>query len=909
MCFIIFPANIYKLVSKNNILCACKVFNDFIFNIISYFIKNKLAKVDFRTCLGNIVSGTCIDDSEIASIAGNLAETLNGCAEKVNSNLKAISTQLANVDKLNVLTDDQKNRYKKSLKRQYKNIYEEQVINYLIHNRIIPAYGFPIDVVSFYAGDHTLERDVFTAITEFTPESQLTIEHEKFKVDALASNVYLEGTNLYKPFYIFTCQACNFEFLKDTSDNCQCPQCGTNIRTEFGSTNIDEADNLPGHQNQDADTRNENDDTQSDYIPYSHIRRVVTPMGYRSFHKGDDAAASTFGKLWVHSEDKLLIHPDKLMDISVSENNTPAPATCRYIPAEDKKVEAFRINYGRYHLGYLIDNTTGELISKGMNNGAWISPGSNITRSYITSHLACRSQVGAWFCAIPVYDDTIRSQKSLQELISIALQVEISENLSVDSRALPRYITRIGQDNREAILFCVYDNSGTDNLLKQIDENALNILTSAIGRITESDNWQDCRKKLLKYQTSRALANISEDDFKNAKEWLDGHREQIINGVFKNINGYEVDKKSDNPLEKPQEKVTLLIKGLPDQYLKDKCLVNRLVNEKQKDVEIIFDESILPKNELECWMLKDRLLTAAAFNKKLTLKTADFTKGKIKEYYDKGIRFAIGKTWYMFAPRRGEQEAGDVPAAGNVCRYPIYEVRNPEIQLPPAEIKELRNEQSNFPQPPRGNDKLVWLYKNAPDGDPMQYKDQNVKYILTECGLDLENAQVSEVTYRDPYFLTPKHWRILQLILQELKLGINAQVNIFNKKSANEKQLVLTCAAKDLFLTKNSFEIAENDIGKFTEMLQNKFSDFRVNHRFLDKNELDHGRYLTIEYTLNGKRQKITVVWDKGFEIIDYDYDKFKNVYPQVRLFEGNPEQYAYYNGNYYISSKIEDNE
>ncbi|MBQ8570074.1 MAG: DEAD/DEAH box helicase [Kiritimatiellae bacterium] len=866
----------------------------------------------FKEKVRRIVDDTCIQFSDVQDIARSLYANLISHKVMVNEALQNIQRQMKDTAHF---TDEQRGRYIGSLERQYNSLFEEHVIKYLVHHRIIPAYGFPIDVVSFHAGNHSIEREVFTAISEFTPESNLTIGHEKFQVDALATNVYdpNNNRNLYNPFYIVTCGNCHFEFTAERFTGCSCPNCQQIINTGFN--NVEEgdcvADNISQNEENGAPQNEGNGKTEEQ--PISSVRRVITPIGYRSFHDGIDAASSFLGKLWVQTEDKLLLPQERLQEINLLTHGTPAPATFVFIPAEEEqtKAEAVRINYGRYRRGFLLDNQTGELVSKSANdaiNHAWLHPREGISRrNAITSHLACKSQVGVWICAIPDYDGRLNNNIALRNLISIALQVVAAERLSVDSRSLPRYITKHGDDNNRAILFCIYDISGTDNNLRQIDRTRVQILTAALDVIANSQSRIECINRLLKFQTAKSLANISNRDFEIARDWIIDHRNEILEGVYKTLNGYEVNAENNYPLwNNPMYSVILLIKEFNEDYISDGRLIHHLkAPQNHPQIQVVIDQNLFSNTSMLSWKFKERLLNLVNDDNRLCFRTADFNQGPLQNLYNAGIRFKIGETWYMLSPSRDNEAPKDLPSGSNLRNH-LYSVVGGDVQFDVEQFNVLENTAN----PPQENfNEIFWIGGTNEQDEPIAYNNLPIRDVLTQCRLPLENMIVTEISYEDVYFRKVKHWRIMELILKNFTFSENAILNIRTSNRYGERDNLLADNCTDInriSIRQNQYCVPVQRMEDFARFLGNKLN-IRIN---IDAtpNNLQHARSMTISYTINNQRKSAIILWDKGLDFINYDYSRNEIYFlPRIWEDERQPESYAKYSGRYSMACRIED--
>lgn len=110
-------------------------------------------------------------------------------------------------------------------------IKEQQLISFLSQNNLIPKYGFPVDTVELksvhhgeFMGTLRLDRDLFTAISEYAPESQVVADGK------LITSRYVRKLGDYEwPKYNYCfCDHCRtlnkVLWTEDLPGNCQ--QCG-----------------------------------------------------------------------------------------------------------------------------------------------------------------------------------------------------------------------------------------------------------------------------------------------------------------------------------------------------------------------------------------------------------------------------------------------------------------------------------------------------------------------------------------------------------------------------------------------------------------------------------------------------------------------------------------------------------
>lgn len=438
-------------------------------------------------------------------IAGTVCERnldINAYADQLSAKLESISGQMAAILQgihAEVNRPGLEGRYCEALRAQFKRIYGEQLISFLVHERVLPAYGFPIDVRTFTAGDHNLQRNCFEALSDFVPGSYITVAHQKFSVNALVSNTYNQEGR-FRSFLIVHCSHCQSDFTADGWTGGPCPHCGE----ELGA--------LPAEDPMQA--------TAQLQAEAGLVRRCISPEGYTSFSRGMEAASTRQGRIRVRIQKRLLLNA-QLFDAE------PATATpeFRFFPAdgEGNTVDCVAFNRGRYNYGYLVDLETGELIARhydDQENNRWLNKrniqGHLHSASYITSILACKSKCAAWICALPTEPyQALANSECLRTLLMAALKMAVLTHFQVDSRALNSCV----QQQQGRLLFCLYDLNGESSLLAKVHHEERELLLDALDRLIQSSDEHKRTEQLLSYATDRELAGFSDATYRAAADW------------------------------------------------------------------------------------------------------------------------------------------------------------------------------------------------------------------------------------------------------------------------------------------------------------------------------------------------------------------------------------------------------
>lgn len=113
--------------------------------------------------------------------------------------------------------------------RTIKTIQNQGLIEFLSKNNLIPKYGFPVDTVELLVSDNVrLSRDLFYAISEYAPESEIVANGKLFK------SRYVRKLSGYEwPTYKYAiCDEClTLNHARDLSSKelTECKQCGNRL--------------------------------------------------------------------------------------------------------------------------------------------------------------------------------------------------------------------------------------------------------------------------------------------------------------------------------------------------------------------------------------------------------------------------------------------------------------------------------------------------------------------------------------------------------------------------------------------------------------------------------------------------------------------------------------------------------
>ena len=444
---------------------------------------------DFEKRYMRVLEGTIcektIQNDWLLDMLDPLHSKLKQVSDKFNQSLEVI------VDKLGAIGGEAiAMRMATALRYQFIAKFREQLIQCLVHERVLPPYGFPVDVISITGDGLDMQRSIFSAIRDFTPQSRLTVGHRKYSVDVLAPSRYVAGGEPFGNFFIARCGDCGYVGEVPGGDVAACPVCGS----ENGLS----------------------------------VRRYVAPEGFRSILPPRDAASTSVGRLYAQVEEDLILNEHAAVPLASSTQ--PAKAEFRFISADDDNaVEILCRNKGRYGNGYLVETENFFAIScpRGREDD-W--RGNAEVRKWLDAHprrlgghpdIACKAKVAVWICAIAANCGDLGNDENLRSLIGLALRMEAIGKLRLDSRVIN---VKIDKSQAGAIRFCLYETSGASSVMAEIQGKGKAILEGALERLEKSESYKGRVENLLSYATDRELSAIPEEAFTTAASWAREHK-------------------------------------------------------------------------------------------------------------------------------------------------------------------------------------------------------------------------------------------------------------------------------------------------------------------------------------------------------------------------------------------------
>ncbi len=828
---------------------------------------------DFTTRFLQIIEKTAIEDV-VGQLIEDLAEELDECAKTMDGQLQGVIDTLNSQEFRNISPEERRDRLGVAYLYQFMAIYEEQLISYLIHQRILPAYGFPIDVLTFHAGENSIERDVFVALREFTPGNHIVVAQEQFKVDALTGNFYTNQTDqgYYHRFYMGCCPHCGTYVTSETFLDVTCPGCRSSLVAGFPIKEklMDVKSKTVQH-----------DESKSSASPGEELRVVnyrafISPKGYVSKSEGDDAFSSGMGKRFAVMEHQLLL--DHVLVRLHGPNGVPEKV---YYPnvAELEKVEAISINLGPTGMGYIVDNSTGDIIPRKRSGDPekrfaeedeeWIKAPEREEHSILTTALAVRTKVAVWACLLSQEYSPIGTNAKLRELFSIALHVEAVKRLNLDSRELSRYVQR--QNDGHPVLFCLYDLSGGSGYIYEISEHHDEVVEGALNRLKGSDTHEGRVELLLNYANERDLVKFTEKDFEDAAKWANEYADAIVYGAYENMDcgekRVEVEKTVSNPLfDLPHARVTVLIREWAPDLLEEGSFLAALLRRPNIAKLTVLVDSFSELNKSARIKWGNAVAALMAHDHKLSVHDIDFGATGLARCFDDGLRFKVGESWYMLASQEERTAFDDGMEADMDWLSDLYRIKDGlDLSIPVNDgtrIVELDIPVSYAP---------VLSKKNG------KYSALTAADIWIALGISSEK-KVSKVEVIDSYFWTPVVWKVFFMFMKALSFTMDAEIKIDtwdpmqkygNKKDSPKGDFYDLCggSVSDVVCSQGAWKLLRSvDAKVFAEYVKEHLDHVvKVDLTYCEEKPT-HDRYVRL--TVDG--QEIEFQFGHGFDLLDY---------------------------------------
>ncbi len=846
-----------------------------------------------------IIEDTSVED-DLEILIDELSSELKKCSMLMNDKLQSIIDTFNSQEYKAITPVERQERYARLLMHQFMSIYEEQLISHLVHQRVLPAYGFPIDVRSLRTDEHSLERDAFIALGEFSPGASVTVAQENFKVDALDGN-FFANNGYYQRFVLVKCPKCETYVTNESSTwPLTCPGCGSSLVYHSVATGNQTrvVKDGEGQEREVVDdiieVKNDNgtpvarDENVGGPLVVHEYREYISPEGYRATMPGEEAWSAAGGGVYSRVETKLLL---KAINAQVNDaKGNPASAYFPDITALGN-VDVISVNLGPSRKGFLLNNYTGDIIPRKRSSSpqrrlhpddeAWVKAQS---QSVMSTALAVKTKIPVWACLISGEYSLLADSRALRELIAIALQMEAVNLLMLDSRTLQTYIQP--QNGGQSFVFCLFALSGSNGYVGELYAQRYNLLDGALTRLTDAGTYEGRVKFLLNYANERDLARYSEKDFAEAAKWACDYREALVYGAFKEIvcggRSLEVSKCAGDPLKDVgNAQIVALVKVWDGAFIEAGGWINELLSRANVMNMTVVVDSLEALDKPSKVTLRNQIATMMAANTKLSVYESSFSDAGLNALVGDGLRFSVNGVWYVLASEKA-RENFDCVLRGVDWHRDLYRVESGlELKLNLDEANKVRRMDVPVVYPPVLSVKGM-SYGSLPASD--------IWKSLGVAGIDT----VEKVEILDSYFWTPIEWKTLYVFLRALTFSPNAVVKIrtWDPSAARTDPYYygLYSSIEDVVCNAGATRpLKKVDADVFSDFIREHVPNLLSCEVDYCVTQPTHDRFVTL--TIGGS--KIEFTFGKGFDFLDYSRAGAR------KLFTQQADGFAVYSGRF----------
>lgn len=880
------------------------------------FLEKKLNDEVFVDSFKRIVSDTVWEQDGLGTmhtLIQSLEAELTNCSVELNAKLDELHAAREQIDN-GTITDENPlrlRRLKNLLDVQFSSIYGEYLISYLTHNRVIPAYGFPVDVISLVSGENEIQRLKLLAIREFTPGNKIPMGHTYTSVDALSPNCGAEDESRYKLWYLAgRCPHCG-EMTPPQElgvGAVRCPYCG------------------------------------EDFEPVNRIR-CIEPTGYRSLT--EPVNASLARKRMTYTSPDMYLELHSLFGLGMTGDDLPTSisATFHYCSSENpEEMPVLKcVNKGSDGNGFVLHRETGR-ISPDAPNIAW---GAEVELSESLKHskkrvekwqsetvgdadnahylhnvqLLCWTKVPSLVCSITESAGGLllgkgNASKALRKLISLSLQRHAAEVLKLDSRTL--MCTEELLATKNVCHFVLYSTDGDadcyfseiENRIRDaMDESGVNVfLRDALLRIRPTA--RESQDGLLTYSNAREFVCITDDQFASSCQWIQNNLQQLIHQQPEIVNGLQLVNPVDllTHITKGTSKITLLYPNLTLTDLEQGSVMMDLLGRTSNvcEINVCFVQLNDGTDKLEYAALSRMWTLMQAHGRLKFRRVTQALLNDFKSVYDCGVRLAVGEHWTYLRTQMFDN-AVDLthkswmdfltPSVRRACWTTSGREQLLVALLAQGTIIE--------PEIPVNHEPLTPIYTRT----SIPYLQLTVKDILNKLHIDPATMKVQKIHYEDRFFMQPKSWIFFYWLMKEFHFASDAKIEIvaldltqkpnhpiFNRFGWGLEQFRLRQTASKAV----GYAIDSNDVELFRCFVANKLG--LASGQFCCQIEsnpgnVTHGRELQITYEdTNGSLKIVNIFFDSGMDMLDFNFNGYTPMFSEAA------KQLAHYNQRYYIA-------
>ena len=884
------------------------------------YFETEINDQSFVDSFSRVIAGTtwAADVSEsLRTLVMKLIAELEMCSLSLNEKLDELRMARQRIEN-GEIGDENHNRLtrlKNLLDVQFSSLYGEYLISYLTHNRIVPAYGFPIDVLSLVSGEAELQRQKLLAIREFTPGNRIPMGHTYTSVDALSPNYGADDERRYRLWYLVgRCPRCQEEIPPQEIGvgEVHCPYCEHVFEPEATSRT-----------------------------------RCIEPIGFRSLKDPVNAALTRKRMSYVSPDLYLELH--SLARIGGADAGAEARvcASCHYCesgnPAEMAVLKA--VNEGPGGNGFAVHRESGRAIADAparvwrLNAGdlsederkqkervkRWQSQevGDNNEAHYINNaSLLCWMQVPTFVVSMQDVMGGIllgegADSRALRTLLKMAILRQASEELKLDSRALVCEVQVVA--SRNVCHFALYSTDGDADCYFSEIEHIVNdqvqtsgengFLRRALLRIHQTA--EESQDDLLAYSNAHEYMLIGDDQFASAHQWVENNLHALTHQQQETVNGLTLRNPVDPlmAITKGTGSVMLMFPDLTIADIEEGSVILDLLKKVSSSCEInvVYDELNGGERTLSC-VTQGRMWALSQADRRLKFRpVSPDLREEFYSLHDNGAHFAIDGHWYFLRTQlaNGERQT-------SFSRKSWLEFLTPTIRKSCWTAEGRGDVLARFmglsllnepPMPVNQCDIRTIYTKNG-----LAYSNLNAAKILEKLGIDTSKIRVKCVHYEDRYFMTPKSWIYFSWLLREFRFEGDARIDIVTMpldEKPGHPVLNLFGYPLDRFLVRPTnarilgYAITREDAEGFKEYVARKIG---INsERFVcsyaeNPADVSHGREMQIELVgEDGGIDRVSIFFDSGMDMLRF------NLLTSYPLFSDALKSLAVYDQRYYI--------
>ncbi|MBQ6338483.1 MAG: DEAD/DEAH box helicase [Kiritimatiellae bacterium] len=880
------------------------------------FLEGKLNDELFVSSFGRIVADTVWAQDIGASLRiliQNLEVELTRCSVELNSKLDELQSAREQIDNEEI-TDENAHRLrrlKNLLDVQFSSIYGEYLISHLSHNRVVPAYGFPVDVISLVSGENEIQRLKLLAIREFTPGNRIPMGHTFTSIDALSPNYGADDDSRYRLWYLAG----------------RCPHCGEITPPQevgIGAVRCPYC--------------------EEEFEPVNRIR-CVEPTGYRSLTEPVNASLARKRMSYVSPDMYLELHSGGSSGNVEEGMQSTISAAFRYCSSENpEEMPVLKcVNKGANGNGFILHRDSGR-IALDAPSVVWIPDAEltdeqrrsrqkvakwqrDVVKDPLDAHylhnvqLLCWTKVPALVCTMTDCADGLLlgngdASKALRLLISLALQRHASEVLKLDSRALlcetkslaAKHVCHFALYSTDGDADC-YFNEIENRIREQIGGDGVNgFLRDALMRIRPTAT--ESQDGLLTYSNARDFVRVTDEQFERAFQWIQNNLQQLTYRQPEVIDGLQLLNPVDllTHITNGTSQITLLYPNLTLIDLERGSVILDLLGRTSDvcEINVCFDRLNDGADMLEYSALNRMWALMRAHGRLKFRKVQGDLRDDFNSIYGCGVRLAVGEHWIYLRLSLLDDPVDlshkswmDVltPAVRRTCWTTIGR----EVLL----ARLLEGETITEPLLPINHEEIEPVYTRT----GLPYLQLTVQDILRQLDIDPAVINVRKVHYEDRYFMTPKSWIFFYWLMEEFRFDNDANIEIVTMSLADKPgHPVLDLHGFDLNrfrLRQTSSKVAgyaidNDDVETFRVFVADKLGMVSENFNLSIENDprnVLHGRELQITFVdANGVLKMITILFDSGMDMLNFNFNGY------VSMFSETTKSLAFYNQRYYIA-------